>query len=52
LTEETEVLTEQLLQCHFFHYKSQMIWSEIESRPPRGKPATNRLSYGVVFMYF
>jgi hypothetical protein len=48
LAGETEVLGENLLQCHFLHQKSHMIWN-----PGRrgGKPATNRLCYGTAIRY-
>jgi hypothetical protein len=41
LAGETEVLGENLSQCHFAHHKSHMSWAR-----SGGKPATNRLSYG------
>jgi hypothetical protein len=45
LAGETEVLGENLPQCHFVHHKSHMTWPGIEP----GKPVTNRLSYGTAF---
>jgi hypothetical protein len=42
LAGETEVLRENLPQCHFLHQKSPMTWPGLEHR----KPATNHLSYG------
>jgi hypothetical protein len=32
---ETEVLKENLLQCHFVDYKSHMTWPGIVPGPPR-----------------
>jgi hypothetical protein len=46
LAGETEVLGENLHQCHFINHKSQMTWPALEPGRRDGKQATNRFSYG------
>jgi hypothetical protein len=46
LAGDTEVLGENLPQCHFVHHKSYMTWPGAKPGRRGGKPGTNRLSYG------
>jgi hypothetical protein len=32
---ETEIIGENLPQCHFIHHKSHMTWPGLEHGPPR-----------------
>jgi hypothetical protein len=53
LAGETEVLGENLPQCHFVDHKSYMTWPELGSNLGRrgAKLATNRLSYSTAFLF-
>jgi hypothetical protein len=52
LAGETEVLGENLLQCHFFHHKSHMTWPGANPGRRGGKPATNRLNSSTAKPYY
>jgi hypothetical protein len=49
LTEETEVLGENLPQCRFVHHKHHVLCPETNPGRRGGKPATNSLSYDTAF---
>jgi hypothetical protein len=47
LARKTEVLGENVLRYHFVHYKPHMRCPDANPGRRDGKPATNRLSYGM-----
>jgi hypothetical protein len=46
MARETEVLGENLAQCHYVHHKSRMTWPDANPGLRCGKPTTNCLNYG------
>jgi hypothetical protein len=46
LARETEVLEENLSQCHFIYHKPHMLCPEANPGRRGGKPATNSLNHG------
>jgi hypothetical protein len=49
IARETEVLGENLPQCHFIHHKPHMLCPDANPGRRGGKPATNHLSYSTAF---
>jgi hypothetical protein len=52
LAGETEVLGENLSQCHFVRHKPHMLCPDANPGRRGGKPATNRLSYGTANLIY
>jgi hypothetical protein len=50
LARETEILGENLLQCRFVHHIPHILCPNANSGRRGVNPATNRLSYGTVFL--
>jgi hypothetical protein len=51
LVGQTEVLGENLPQCHFVHHISHMTWPGANPGRRGGKPMTNRLSYATAYLH-
>jgi hypothetical protein len=47
LAGESELLRENLPQCHFAHHKPHMFYPDANPGRRGEKPASNRLSYGM-----
>jgi hypothetical protein len=45
VAEETEVLGENVSQCHFAHHKSHMAWPWLELGPPRWEAGNYGTAY-------
>jgi hypothetical protein len=51
LAGETEVLEESLPQGYFVYTNPHMLYPDAKPSRRGGKPATNRLSYGMTFKH-
>jgi hypothetical protein len=49
LAGETDILGENLPQCHFVHHKPNVLYPDANPGRRGGKPMTNRLSYGTAY---